>query len=567
MTLDFTADQYADDVLSGDTLACKWVKLACERYVQDHERGLTFDRAEAERCIKFFYHALRHWKGEWAGQAIHLEPWQQFILWNIFGWKRADGTRRYRTAYLEVARKNGKTTLAAGIGLYLMVADGEPGAEIYTAATKRDQAKIAHEDAKQMVKKSPMLKKRIETLRDNLNSIENASKFEPLSADYNSLDGLNVHCAICDEVHAWPSGYLWGVLETATGSRRQPLMLGITTAGFDQDSYCLELREYTEKILDGVVEDDSFFGIIYTLDEEDMGDEASNGVPWWEQDKAWVKSNPNLGVSKKLDQMKQKARRATEIASNWGQFVTKELNVWTQGETKWINLDKWRQCGAMEYTEDVLIGRRCYAGLDLSSNTDVTALVYVFPPFEDGEPYKVVCRFFIPGDNIYDRVHKDRVPFDVWVRDGFVTATDGNVIDYEFILAQLAADGEKFDIAELAFDRWGATRIQTTLMEHYGEDWMIQFGQGFASMSAPSKELEKLILGQDIAHGNNPVLSWMAANAVIRMDPAENIKPDKVKSRERIDGVIALIMALARAVALGGPKKSIYGERGFRVLG
>jgi len=568
MSLDFTADQYADAVLSGDILACKWVRLACQRYQDDiatgAERGLHFDQAEAERAVKFFYHACRHWKGEWAGQPIYLEPWQQFIVWNVFGWKRADGTRRFRTAYIEVARKNGKTTLGAGMGLYMMVADNEPGAEIYTAATKRDQAKIAHEDAKQMVKRSPMLKKRIETLRDNLNSTANASKFEPLSADYNSLDGLNPHCAICDEVHAWPSGYLWGVLETGMGARRQPLMLGITTAGFDQDSYCLELRDYLTKILDGVVVDDSFFGVVYTLDDEDMTDEASNGRPWWEHDAAWVKANPNLQVSKKLEQMQRKAKQATNIASNWTQFITKELNVWTQGETKWINLDAWRQCGLIEFDEADLIGRECWAGLDLSSNTDVTALVYVFPML-DGV-YAVLCRFFIPEDNMHDRVQRDRVPFDVWVRDGWVTATPGNVIDYDFILEQIAQDRERFDIRELAFDRWGAQRIQTQLMNKYGEDWVVQFGQGYASMSAPSKDLEKLILGHKLAHGNNPVLSWMASNVVVTIDAAENIKPNKEKSRERIDGVIGLIMGLARATAEGGPRSSVYNERGLRVM-
>lgn len=570
MAIDFTADQYVEDVLAGSIPACKWVRLACARHVDDlahgHQRGLWFDEQAAKVAIAFFG-ILRHWKGEWAGQPILLEPWQQFVVWSLFGWKREDGTRRFRTGYLEVARKNGKTTLAAGIGLYMMVMDGEAGAEVYTAATKRDQAKIAHEDAKQMVARSPRLKERIEILRDNLNAPGTSSKFEPLSADYNSLDGLNVHCAICDEVHAWSTGFLWGVLDTATGSRRQPLMLGITTAGFDQDSYCLELQDYAQKVLEGVVEDDSFFGIVYTLDEEDVAEQEGVDAPWWENEAVWIKANPNLGVSKKLEQMRRKAKQATEIASNWSQFVTKELNVWTQGELKWINLDAWRRCGAVSVLEEALAGRKCYAGLDLSSNTDVTALVYVFPPVDVDEPYQVVSRFFIPGDNIYERVHRDRVPFDVWVRDGYVTATEGNVIDYEFILAQLAEDGERFDIKELAFDRWGATRIQTTLMERYGEEWLVQFGQGFASMSAPSKELEKLILSHKLAHGNNPVLTWMASNVVIRNDPAGNIKPDKGKSRERIDGIVALVMALSRAIVQGEAKPSVYRERGLRVIG
>ena len=579
MALDFTAERYVSAVLSGEQIACEQVQLACRRHVDDldsgHERGLHFDETAAKMAVAFFS-VLRHWKGEWAGQPITLEPWQQFIVWSLFGWKRADGTRRFRTAYVETARKSGKTTMAAGIGLYLMTADREAGAEVYAVAVKKDQARIAWKDASEMVKKSARLKKEIGAFRNNLHHVSSSSKFEPLASDYNSMDGLYVHCAICDELHAWKGGYLWGVMDTATGSRRQPLMLGITTAGFDRESYCLELRDYVEKILAGVVQDDSFFGIIYTLDKEDQEEKDGDARAWWEREENWIKSNPNLGVSKKLDQMRRKAKQATEIPSNWVQFITKELNVWTQSETKWINLSSWRACGKWIVDPEELAGRECYGGLDLSSTTDLTAWVLVFPPVRVGEPWKVLCRFFMPQDHIIEREKKDFVPFTAWLEGGHVFTTPGNVVDYDFILEQIAQDLARYELKECAFDRWGSQKIvhdmvglgftQEEKEARLGRPLLVQFGQGFASMSGPSKELERVVLDGMLAHGDNPVLSWMASNVVVRIDPAENIKPDKEKSRERIDGIVALVMALGRAMAHGGAKQSVYATRGLTVL-
>lgn len=568
----FTATEYIDDVLSGRQVACKWVRLACERHQRDletgHERGLYFDEMAAKTAIAFFS-VLCHWKGEWAGRPVMLEPWQQFVTWCLFGWKREDGLRRFRTCYLEVARKNGKTTWAAGLGLYLMVADNEPGAEIYTAATKRDQARISHTDAKEMVRRSPALRRMIRTYKDNLHSEQTGSKFEPLGRDADSVDGLNVHGVIADELHAWPTGELWGVLETATGARRQPLIVATTTAGFNQSSYCMEQRRYVEAILDGIIEDDTYFGIIYTIDDEDM--EIDEKMPadeqrWWEDESLWIKSNPNLGISKKAEQMRQKAQRASQIASNWTHFITKELNVWTQSSIKWVNVSHWQACGRRTITEAELYGRRCYAGLDLSSNTDTTALVYLFPPIETDEPWWVIPRFFIPYDNMIERVRRDRVPYDVWVDQGYIIATPGNVVDYGFILKTLEEDGQLFDVAEIAVDRWGATDIQVKLMEFGGDDWLVLFGQGFASMSGPMKKTEQLILGHQLGHNNNPVLTWQAYNLVARTDSSENIKPDKDKSIERIDGMVALIMANGRAMLQGGQQKSVYEERGILTL-
>lgn len=547
------AEQYAHDVVAGKVLACKWVKLACQRHLDDlqeaPDRGFFFDQEAGERVIRFF-RLLRHSKGEWAGQVFDLSPWQQFVTWCLFGWKKKkDNTRRFRTAYIEVARKNGKSTWLAGLGLYLFAADDEPGAEVYSAATKREQARITHSEATRMVKSSPTLRKRIGIFRDNLHIEETASKFEPLGADSNTMDGLNVHACIVDELHAHRTRDVWDILETATGSRRQPLQLGITTSGFNKHSVCYEQHEYTKKILDHILEDDTYFGIIYTLDE---GDD-------WQDDGVWEKANPNLNVSVKIDDLRRKAVQAKELPSKQNAFKRLHMNLWTQAETRWLSADRWQACGT-PVNEEGLRGRPCYSGLDLSSNIDITALVHVFPPEVEGEPYKVVCRFWIPQDNMTKRVRRDRVPYDVWCRQGFIQATPGNVIDYKHILSQLDDDARKFDIKELAFDRWGATKVIQEIEEHGLT--VVQFGQGFASMARPTKELEKLVLAGEIAHGNNPVLSWMADNVVVREDPAGNMKPDKDKSIEKIDGIVALIMGLDRATCME-THGSVYEERGI----
>jgi phage terminase large subunit-like protein len=568
MAIEFTAEQYVDDVLNGTQVACRWVQKACERHLRDLEtgksRGLRFDEKAAKTAIAFFS-LLKHSKGEWAGMPLMLEPWQQFIVSNVFGWKQTDGSRRFRTVYLEVSRKNGKTTLAAGVGLYLLVADGEAGAEIYSAATKRDQARLSHSEATRMAKASPQIRREVRIFKDNIHIPDTASKFEPLGADADTMDGLNVHGAIADEVHAHKSRDTWDKLETATGSRRQPLMWAITTAGFDRQSLCYQQHEYTEKILDGVIEDDSWFGIIYTLDQRRDGDPESVQDDDWQDEANWIKANPNLGVSKKWDDMRRKAMRAKEMPAALNAFLRLELDIWTQAETKWVSREHWDACGKA-VDADGLRGRTCYGGLDLSSTTDVTALVYVFPPQTDEDDYQVLCRFFIPEESMHERVRRDRVPYDAWVRQGFITATPGNVIDYEWILAQVDEDMQAYDVKQIAFDRWGASRIQTQLMERGDEEFLVQFGQGFRSMSPPMKELEKLILGHKLAHGNNPVLGWMADNLVAREDPAGNIKPDKEKSTEKIDGMVAMIMALDRATRHEPPKRSIYEERGLETV-
>jgi phage terminase large subunit-like protein len=560
--LSYLYAQYIDDVLSGRVVTCRWVRLAVERHLRDlkegPERGLFFDEKAAQHAIDF-YQFLRHSKGEWAGQVFVLEPWEQFIEAMLFGWKRADGTRRFRTSYEEIARKNGKSTRLSARGLYLFFADGEAGAEVYTAATKRDQARITHSEATRMVKSSPQLRKRIGVFKDNLHIEATASKYEPLGKDADSTDGLNVHAAILDEVHAHKNRDMYDALDTGTGARRQPLISGITTSGVDRQGICYELHDFTKKILEGLIQDDTFFGIIYTLDVDEKGELVDD----WQDEACWGKANPNLDISVKRDDLRRKAERARESPTALNAFLRKHMDIWTTAETRWILPDKWALCSDAVDAEG-LLGRKCYGGLDLSSTTDTSSLVLVFPPETDGDLYKVLARFWIPQENMQERVRKDRVPYDVWVRQGFITATPGNIIDYEFILDQIDKDAQAYDLQEIAFDRWGSTQIIQWLQDKGMT--VVQFGQGYASMSAPTKSLEKMVLAHEITHGGNPVLAWQASNVIITQDASENQKPDKAKSRERIDGIVATIMALDRALR-HETRDSVYKSRGFRILG
>lgn len=541
---------YARAVADDELPASKWTRRACERHLEDLEggadRGLTFDPAAAQHAVDFFGF-LKHSKGEWAGEVFQLAPWQTFLVAVLFGWKREDGFRRFRTAYVEVPRKSGKSTLAAGVGLYLFFADGEPGAEVYTAATKRDQARITHGEAARMVKASPALRRRIGSFRDNLHVLATASKFEPLGADADFMDGLNVHGAIIDELHAHRTRAVWDVLETATGSRRQPLLFSITTAGYDRESICWELHEYSQKVLEGVIEDDTFFAFIAALDE---GDD-------WADETVWAKVNPSLGVSVKLDDLRRKAVKAKETPAAQNAFRRLHLCEWTQQEERWLDIEDWNAC-AFPVDLAALRGRRCFAGLDLSSTTDLTALVLYFP--RDDAPSEVLPYFWMPGENILQRMRRDRVPFDAWARDGYLELTEGNIVDYDAIRKRVHEVAELYDLAEIVYDRWNATALITQL-QNDGLT-VVPFGQGFASMTAPTKELEKLVLGRQLAHAGHPVLRWNVSNAMVRQDPAGNYKPDRAKSRDRIDGVVALAMALGRAIAQTAPQQSVYETRG-----
>lgn len=554
--------QYARDVLDGKVVAGRLVRLACERHLRDletgEERGLFFDAQAACHAIEFF-RFLRHSKGEWAGAVIELEPWQMFRIGSVFGWMRenpdtGEVVRRFRIAYNEVARKNGKSTESAGIGLYMLDADGEPGAEVYSAATKRDQARIVWDEAARMVQRSPALRKRINVLRGrgNMHVLDTHSKFEPLGADVDGMDGLNVHAAIIDELHAHRTREVWDVLDTATGARKQPLIWAITTAGFDQTGICYEVRTYAAEVLEGRIEDDTFFAYIATIDEEDDPfDEA-----------VWIKANPNLGVSVKLDDMRRLAKRARAMPAALNNFLTKRLNVWTQQETRWISMDLWDEnkgdVPAKEF-EQRLRGAVCYGGLDLGSVNDLAAWVMVFPG--GGEELSVIARFWCPEERLYDTTNRYRAQYQAWAREGWLQTTSGRAIDYSFIKAQILRDAESYQLVDLNIDRlFQAHQLAGELMEEGLT--VVGMGQGFLSMAAPMKELERRLLHGKIRHGGNPVLRWMAGNVAVKQDPAGNLKPDKATSQGKIDGIVALVMALDRAMRHEKPQRSVYEGRG-----
>lgn len=457
-----------------------------------------------------------------------------------------------------MARKNGKSTLLAGVGLYLLVADGEPGAEVYTAATKRDQSRIIFQESQRMVRQSPDLKQIVTSVKDNLAYLSTFSKYEPVGRDSDTLDGLNVHAGLVDELHAHPTGEMWDVLETGTGARRQPLMAAVTTAGSDRQSTCFQFHDYTEKVLSGVVTDDAWHGMIYTLDRDQHGQ-----LEDWEDEHNWIKSNPNLGVSVKLADLQDQARKAKQMPSRLNAYLQKRLNIWTQASTRWIDPDRWSACNLRPVDEADLARRRCYGGLDLSSTLDVTALVWVFPP-RDGTIYDLVVRMWIPEDNWQDRVRTDRAPYDVWIRQGLLTVTPGNVVDYDFILEQIEQDVARFEVAELAFDPWNATSVTNKI--NLSPERLVEFRQGYVSMNPAMKALEVAIQRRTLNHGGHAALAWMADNLVVTRDPAGNMKPDKAKSTERIDGMVALVMAYYRASLHGQAAQSVYASRGLRTL-
>ena len=518
--------------------------------------GFYFDERAATIAVRFFEQLLHHSKGEWAGQPFNLEPWQrEQIVRPLFGWKREDGLRRYRRAYIEIPRKNGKSTLSAGIALCLLFADEEPGAEVYSAAADRDQAAIVFDEAKAMVEASPELRKRAEIYKRAIVVAGTRGVYRVLSADAYTKHGLNAHGIVFDELHAQPSRELWDVLNTSTGARRQPLMVMITTAGFDRESICWEQHEYARQVLAGIIQDEQFFAFIAAADETDD----------WLSETTWRKANPNLEVSINLDYMRSEARRAELTPAYQNTFRRVHLNQWTQQDTRWLPIEAWDRC-AGEVNAKQLAGMACYGGLDLASSSDIAALVLAFPhDADEQEMFYWLPKFWIPRENMIARARKDRVPYDAWVRDGLMTATEGNVIDYGIIARDIEALGEQFDIKEIAFDRWGAFQISQQL-EALGFT-MVGFGQGFVSMSQPTKELLRVVLDGKLAHGGHPVLRWMADNVVVSTDPSGNVKPNKAKSREKIDGIVAGVMALDRAIRHGAAqKKSVYDTRGFRTM-
>ncbi|HEY3486975.1 MAG TPA: terminase TerL endonuclease subunit [Gammaproteobacteria bacterium] len=543
------AYQYAADVKSGEILSCRYVKLAVDRFYRDlqdgHKRGLYFDENSAARYFRFVSRYCRHYQGELAGKPIDFSPHQCFIEANVYGWLRADGTRRFRSTYEEVARKDGKTTRLGASGLYGLIGEGEAGAKIYSAATKREQAKELFLSAKAMVEQSPELRRRLSAMQHHIQTPNGLSLFMPLSADSTTMDGLNVYYGLVDEIHAHTTSAVWDVLESAKGARRQPLMRGITTAGFNRKGFGYQQRGYAIKILERAVEDDSFFAIIYTLDDEDL--------EHWDNPDLWIKANPNLGISVKLDDLLDQSRKAKEMPSAKVEFLTKRLNIWTFGETLWMNMERWHLCASDfdsllpwdDNSEAELDGCEAYGGLDLASVDDMASFRLVFP-LEDGRRL-TIGRAYLPQAALERRLKSGDKTLIAFRDSGHLVVTPGNTIDYEWIKRDIFHACERFDVKGIAFDRWNSSQLVNDLISE--EIPMIKFGQGHASMSAPMKELMRLVLDQKLQF-NDPLLTWAISNVVANTSPAGDIKPDKSKVSEKIDPAVALIMAIGLAMGV-----------------
>ena len=544
------AETYAQQVRTGNILTCEFVQLAVDRYYRDMDnaldKGWYFDRKAAQRAISFI-ERLKHTKGQWAGLRFKLEPWQQFIIWNIFGWKMADGTRRFRYAYVEIARKNGKTALSAGIGLYMLFADGESRPEVYSAATVKDQARICFSDAVEIVKATD-LKNYLTPYRNSIVYELKGGMMKPLSSDYGTHDGLNPSCGIIDEFHAHKDSGMFDVIKSAFGARKQPLMFIITTAGFNKAGACYAYRDNVIKILRGINEDDTLFGIIYTMDANEE----------WDNPQMWIKSNPNLGVSlfpNYLEDQVNDAKNRPEAVRN---VMTKNVNLWVVAEKTWILDDAWMKCVGTTEIED-LRGCECWGGLDLSNVSDITAFVLIF---HENDKFQLLPFFWIPEEKMLEKIRKENINYDLWVKAGFVKVTSGNVLDYEFVKADILQIVEIYDLQSSAYDRWNSSQ---TIIDLQNEGMECNpFGQGYGSMSAPSKEFEKLVLSEKIEHFGNPVLRWMLSSTLIKTDPAGNIKPDKEKSVQKIDGIVASIMALGEwMTAQAEDDNDPYSKRGM----
>lgn len=552
---------YARDVVTGRIVAGQKVRWACQRHLDDLDRvgdgyRWRFDEGRVERVLAFC-RICRHYKGPSAGERFEPEPWQVFILGCVFGWVDKDtGFRRFLWAYTEVARKNGKTYMLAVIGLYLLVADGEAGAEIYAAATKKDQAKILHAAAVEIWKRSPELRKHVRKTVNNLAVESTASYFRPLGADADTEDGLNVHGAILDETHAHRNRKMFDVLDSATGARDQPLMWMITTAGFDPNLFGGQQNKFYSNALDpdSGIEADRAFIFIATLDEEDD----------WRDERVWIKANPNLGVSVQAEKLGEAVTNARNEPRARNNVLTKHMNIWTTQVTRWLVPEAWDECGRVEFNElcEQMRGRMCYGGVDLSSSLDLTAFALWFPPGESVEHHVVLTWFWLPQERLeLDRYGEMYRQFHA---SGHLAVTRGSMVDYGALKMAILAKSSLYHIREIAYDPWGATQLAQELAEDGAT--VVECRQGYRTLSEPSKLLEGVVTARQLEHGGHPVLRECARNVSVITDHAGNIKPSKQNQEQRIDGIAAVVTAGSRVVTHQAAATSVYDERKPLVL-
>lgn len=540
-TSDFCAKarKYEEDILSGKIPACLFVKQAIKRQREDLKRWskkdspFYFDQSEGNRVCKFIEY-LPHTKGALRGQKIKLEPWQCWILTTIFGWRRrSDNRRRFGRVYIEVPRGNGKSSLSSGVALYCLLADREPGAEVYSFATTRDQARIVFGDARQMATMCEPLRKKfgLEVLANSLVVTKTNSTFQPKSAEGSTLDGLNTHFACIDELHAHKTRAVYDVVETSIGKRLNPILWVITTAGFDTAGICYEVRTMVREVLAKTVEDETQFGIIYTIDE---GDD-------WKTEAALIKANPNWGVSVMPKMVLPLQLKAITLASAANNFKTKHLDVWCQAGAAWMDMTAWHK-GERVVDLDDFEGRSCVIGLDLGAKNDLTAKVYVFKTEgDDGRPrYQVFSRLYLPQTAI----DKGTVSqYSGWADTGVIQVTGGAMTDLTRIEEELREDLSRFDVQAIAYDPWQATQLANDLSEDGAP--MVEYRNTVQNVSEPMKWLEALVQDGRLDHDGNPAMTWMMGNVVAKVDAKDNIFPRKERYESKIDGPVALIYALA----------------------
>ena len=549
------ARHYAESVVAGDTPACRWVQLACQRQLNDLAkfRGkgspYRFNPKLTDRTGKAYYPAdnlcafierLPHVKGPLAGESIKLEPWQVFILATVFGWVKPNGRRRFRRSYIEVPRGNAKSTLSSAVALYMLTADGEGGAEVYSLATTRDQARIVFGDAQTMARKSAGFRSRfgVNVGAHNMNVLTSGSKFEALSAEGSTLDGLNIHFGCVDELHAHKTRTVYDVVETGTGKRDNSLLWVITTAGSNRAGICYEVRTFVTRLLDGVFEDDSQFGIVYGIDD---GSEVD-----WTSELALVMANPNWNISVRPEVLLPLQAKAMQMPSAVNNFKTKHLNEWVNADTAWMDMRAWDACSDATLDLDNFSGQPCWIGLDLASKTDIAALMLVFQHPHMAGAYAVFGRYYLPEDTVNSSANSQ---YSGWMRAGRLTVTPGNVIDFGWIEADLIDFASRFEIQSVAFDPFQATQLSTRMIAEGLP--MLEVRPTVLNFSEPMKTLEALVLQKKLIHDSDPVLGWMASNVVAHLDAKDNIYPRKERPENKIDGIVALIMAISRAILPG----------------
>lgn len=519
-----------------------WIHTESDRAAW--ELGYRPDIAAAERVRTFFARFLRHSKGEWARKPFALLPWQwEKVILPLFAWKRPDGTRRFRRGYVEIPKKNGKSTLAAGIALYLLLADNEPGAEVYSAASDRKQASIIFREIRSMVEASPALSSLCRVVPSQKKVESGGNFFESLSADAPSKEGLNIHGLIFDELHAQRDRKLWDALEYGGAARRQPLQLAITTAGWDRTTVCWEQHEKAAGVLSGKIVDPTFFACIFAAGVDDD----------WRESSTWEKANPSLGTTINRESFAEDFCAARGSPAKENSFKRYRLNIWTEQATRWLGVELWDSCDlAPEFTGV------CHGGLDLASTTDLAAFCAYWP-----DTHSAKWLYWVPAGACRDRERLNKQRFDVWAERGFIKVTPGGVLDYDAIRADVNEFKKVHQLRCIGIDRWNSVQLATQLRKDKIE--VAGFGQGFVSLSSPTKELEGLIRTGAFRHGGNPVARWNFGNVAVVQDAAGNVKPTKAKSTEKIDGIVAAIMAVGRA-AVNPKKVSVYARRGVQGL-